>query len=219
MAVNLARFDDHAIRQIRAGRQSLVIHPVNVGVFPHMPTSDVRVESSSGLVQHVPGIHGHQSPWGVEGDTLAVRESWALDLDGWPPPTVEDATSFLYRADMKPGDLAKHQWLDPNDLPRRAFRLFLGVERLQIGRLHRVAQDQAVIHASGVPRSWDDWDGWPPPRLTREDFETASSEHMMEFVWHQRFREGDVWAWDNNPLVWVMRFAVLEAPPEGFHTP
>lgn len=216
MAVHLLRLDDHAIRQIRAGRQSVIVHPVNLGVFPHMPTPDVKVESASGIVQYIPGGTGHQSPFGVVGDGLPVRESWALDLDCWPPPTVEDARTFLYRADASPDTISRHKWENPDDLPARAFRLFLQVEDLRIGRLHKVAADRVLIQASGIPMDWEEWDGWPPPHMTEEDFAVSSPDTVMEYVWRKRFRDGDVWAWDNNPLVWVMRFSVLSNAPEGF---
>lgn len=216
MAVRPWGLDDHAIRQVRAGRQTLILHPVAPGTLDHLPTPAVQMESAAHGMHVLPGQTGFEPLFGREGDVLAIREAWALDPETWPPPTVEDGGGFLYRADQSLERMSRQRWERADQLPARGYRLFLRVASVALTRLHRAAQDRALVHASGIPARWEDWDDWPPPDMSREDFDRCRPVDVLEWVWRKRFRDGDLWAWSANPLVWVIRVEVLPDAPDGF---
>lgn len=216
MAFRPYGLDDHAIRQVRAGRQTLILHPVGPGMLDHLPTPQVQVASAAHGVHILPGRSGFTPLFGQEGDVLAVREAWALDHATWPPPEVADGGAFLYRADVLPERIGRCRWERADLLPARGYRLFLRVASVGLSRLHRLALDRALVHATGMPAQWKDWEGWPPPDMTEEDFDRCSPEDVLQWVWRKRFRDGDLWAWSLNPLVWVVRIEVLPEPPEDF---
>lgn len=97
--------------------------------------------------------HEHRitSPYGVPGDVLWVRETWALAFD-----RVEHAgKEWIYAADPGPEPF---RWRSPIHMPRKASRLTLRVTDVRAERLHAITEAEAK--AEGVEDRTSFASGW-----------------------------------------------------------
>ena len=154
-------------------------------------------------------------PFGVPGDTLWVRETfaWNIDLRTADPGPGE----VFYRADPGLEDLhnddgAPLAWRPSIHMPRRAARIRLRVTSVKVQHLHEITVDDIVAEGVRVPV---DREGNPLIRLTGPhptiDFIDPAKPHTAETF--LRAEWASLWcvtsgraSWDANPLVWVVRF-------------
>lgn len=157
-------------------------------------------------------------PYGLPGDELWVKETW-LPGEGGAPPT--------YRADCPDGKIPEAalrgrksptRWRSPRFMPKAASRFRLRIEGVGSQRLHHISSEHAEWEGA---KSW--WDS-----LTFEEAKArgnAWTEIAVRLGWEKtppdyRGAFGALWcdingadSWWKNPLVWVVHFAVVEAPP------
>ena len=134
------------------------------------------------------------SPYGVPGDRLWVRETWAHDGSQAPP---------LYRADWLcqrdfPGVRCEHgpaRWSPSIFMPRWASRITLEVTGVRVERLQRISEEDA--QAEGV--SADD--------IGRVGLPCYSARQNFERIWE---RINGAESWKSNPWVWVINFRKAE---------
>ncbi|WP_238085276.1 hypothetical protein [Pseudescherichia vulneris] len=163
-------------------------------------------------------------PYGVVGDRIWVRETWAdVNHDGCP--------AVAYRADGEVRDLQEDdgeeddpnlekycfanfypdlisgtegRWTPSIHMPRWASRITLEITAVRVERLSEISEADAA--AEGVPPAGDLLPDHPGAYLTpKGDFATAK-------VAFQRFWEsiyGDD-SWQANPWVWVIEFRRVE---------
>jgi hypothetical protein len=131
-------------------------------------------------------------PYGVVGDKLWVRETWAYAPDG-----------YVYRADyldggdaqgvvdFRTGNVIPLIWKPSIFMPRAASRIQLEVLNVRVERVHSISELDAL--AEGV---------------------TPAIAGVME-GWEHRFAYRDLWNkinsksgvdWDTNPWTWVIEF-------------
>jgi hypothetical protein len=132
-------------------------------------------------------------PYGMPGDQLFVRETWARD--------DEDGAIF-YRADVGSGNgaddwernrldgVARYRWRPSIHMPRWASRCTLDVVGVRIERLQDISEEDAI--AEGVTNSLH----LPGGRFANENY-----AHLWDTI------NGEA-AWDANPWVWVVAFKV-----------
>jgi hypothetical protein len=128
--------------------------------------------------------------FGVPGDTLWVRETWA-----WP-----GEEQVIYRADASAEKLVEHWKTDPNFpqikwrpsifMPRWASRITLRVTDVRVERLASISNDDAAA------------EGWPGPD---ENNSIASAYPIAWYVrvWQSIHGPG---SWKHDPWVWVVSF-------------
>lgn len=126
-------------------------------------------------------------PYGIPGDRLWVRETWALERDGTGCP---DDTGILYRA-TDPGwddEDTGLRWRPSIHMPRTASRILLEVTDVRVQGLKDISEDDA--RAEGYsPRSPDYPVGW------------------FHGLWDTINGAG---AWHQNPWVWAITFRRLQ---------
>jgi hypothetical protein len=114
------------------------------------------------------------------GQTLYVREPWAF---------AEDGRGRVYEADVGPAVAAKRQWQPGRTLPRDASRFLLDVRQVRAEQIQAISESDAKREGM-------------PPGLFDE----------MPIVWFRRLWDGfygrSEFAWEQNPWVWVIDFAV-----------
>lgn len=115
-------------------------------------------------------------PYGVAGDRLWVRETWA-DTMGEPPTAV-------YRADGERHPSSQLKWRPAIHMPRWACRLVLEVTGVRVERLQDISEADAK--AEGV-------DNIRAKVPTHRD--------AYRYLWDDINGFG---AWDKNPWVWVV---------------
>lgn len=135
------------------------------------------------------------TPYGMIGDHLWVRETWARD-EGRPGKPAH----VIYRADKEyPG-----KWRPSIFMPRWASRLQLVVTKIQAERLQFITEDQAILEGV-VP----DAHAQKIAAINGGRFE--GRPHVAQFVtgWARMHRSREHYHWDANPWVWVISFRVL----------
>jgi len=165
-----------------------------------------RVDVLRGLAQ--------KCPYGIPGDRLWVRETWApgdhilkgYDLD--TPEVIAYRADKTAATDLGPIDTYAWNWnlmkWKPSIfMPRWASRIDLEITEVWVQRLQEITEEDAK--AEGV-RLIIDQDGKPLLKLTgaRPIREWTFREHFAELWDSINSKRG--FGWDENPLVWVITF-------------
>lgn len=154
------------------------------------------------------------------GDILWVRETTcqvmlehAHDLlEG-----VRENTLFVYKANVHP-DWMKYarekygyKWKPSIFMPKVACRLFLQVQSIKIERLTEISEEDAILE--GVQKKFStlfkEWRFMDYANI-KDDWRSAVSSFQSLWASINGFN-----SWDDNPLVWVYGFKIVERP-EGF---
>lgn len=156
-------------------------------------------------------------PYGVPGDRLWVRETWALMLHA-------DGEHVHYRAD---GNVPKDhrgnplRWRPSIHMPRAASRITLEVTGVRVERLHAISAADAI--AEGVPISHvagdaDLYKMVPHRKLAYEDGKVIDAVEYAgpaynrcpirayEALWDSINGTREGCGWDANPWVWCVSF-------------
>ena len=152
-------------------------------------------------------------PYGLPGDRLWVRETWAhrADLRCLDP----GPHAYLYAADAPGGryhhdDGADLRWRPSIFMPREAARIRLEVTGVRVERLHDLSVADAA--AEGMASYWRDLDARSATRAgnawtrfaLRHGWEKTAPDYrgLYAALW-ERINGG---TWEANPWVWVVTF-------------
>ncbi len=174
-------------------------------------------------------------PYGVPGDRLWVKETFALceadgpkwfyradsDDDGTIPYLVSGAGGYGGGV----GAMKVDRWKPSIFMPRWASRITLEIEAVRVERLQEISEDGAV--AEGVffkdyGRACAHWGQWqdagdcpaaPATHPQRPGWSWKETTSPKECLGSARFAYGNLWesingagSWDANPHVWVIQF-------------
>ena len=246
-------FSGPMVRAILEGRKTQtrrVIKPQPSDYFcpPWQITRwDCRGEDSNGNVAWAPvylcrpaekvkfGTYTN-SPYGKPGDTLWVRETWAVDKsydnvkprDLWattPVLYIVDGPlcGFTYGEDHTPAEVAEKFTLGKTRpsifMPRWASRIDLPVIDVRIERLQDISEEDAV--AEGISetrlRSTEDSSNnysetpkyhWNPYEVASKSYGTARGAFTA--LWHSINGKRPGCSWEDNPWVWVIEWPKYE---------
>lgn len=154
------------------------------------------------------------------GDTLWVRETWAVgeDLDHVPPSHLRESERFplWYRtADPAPEhDVGRGKWRPSIHMPRWASRISLEVTEVRVERVQDITEEDARAEGVERIREWDEDDmavdpygpdnhGYAPP--------LSSYRRSFELLWDAINGKRPGCAWDANPWVFAISFRRIEA--------
>jgi len=147
-------------------------------------------------------------PFGVPGDRLWVRETWAdLIAAGFDGPeklayfeqylsrdgTHEDPESKRCRLDYGV------KWRPSIHMPRWASRITLEVQNIRVERLQEITEEDA--QAEGVTPFPHDLEG--------DCWTDGKHRTAFEYLWDQINRDRATWS--SNPWVWVVEFKRAES--------
>lgn len=151
-------------------------------------------------------------PYGAVGDTLWLKETWKPNGD-----------SFLYRAD---DEAIEGPWKSSRFMPRSASRILLEITDIRVERVQEISDDNAFdegveSYESGIADTGDS-EYFCRNYLAREG--DASDPWFVWFGYDggdspERSSFRSLWdsinakrglGWDENPLVWVIVFKVVE---------
>lgn len=147
-------------------------------------------------------------PFGVPGDRLWLRETWAR-LTGNGVRTVfrADADPPLSLIDQKPVEHMK--WTPAIYMPRSVSRVLLEIEDVRAERLRAISEADAI--AEGVEPFFTRFPNWGrEQRLTSGEL-CAAAEHRAAYavLWDELNADRG-FTWLSNCWVWVITFRVLE---------
>ncbi len=152
-------------------------------------------------------------PYGVPGDRLWVRETFAWNDPEFEEQDREDAVGrpqdpdgrwCWYRA--TDGEI-DGPWTPSIHMPRWASRLTLGVKAVRVERLQDINEDDAKAEGVEAYASIG-----PDQRVPGPGFNRAllrDQPHRLPFADFWRSINGED-AWEQNPWVWVVEFEVLK---------
>jgi hypothetical protein len=154
-------------------------------------------------------------PYGVPGDRLWVRETWALLCGNpWPDlPSRENlatpplnAERAYYKASF---DRTAPRWRSPIHMPRWASRLTLEVLGVRVERLHEISEADAMAEGASLSGRQLLNDGKDHLRAFRDAWDRLDAKRVAS----ARRREGAEalsFPWAANPWVWVIQFRVVQ---------
>lgn len=122
-----------------------------------------------------------KSSYGVPGDLLWVRETWAMHDE-----------YIIYRADLDDwaclDDCPDHKWKPSIFMPKTACRLWLKVKSVRVERVQEISEDDAICEGT------KGGGGHP-------DFWAGAFHDLWDSINAKRG-----YGWDKNPWVWVIEF-------------
>lgn len=144
--------------------------------------------------------HRVRCPYGVPGDTLWVRETWAVShaVDHLKPGELPHGAGMVYYAATENiGGLLKRPSIF---MPRWASRITLEIAGVRVERL------QDISEADAVEEGVDPLDFEPPP----EENAGYDFSHRAAYarLWEQINGAG---SWEANPYVWVIEFKRVQS--------
>lgn len=138
---------------------------------------------------------GVKCPYGNVGDRLWVRETWQSLATMNQCHRVDDR--FVYRAsDPDWSVMEGWQWRPSIFMPRRACRIMLQIESIQVERLQAITEDEAIAEGAQCA-------GFPASLTNRGAFAS---------LWNKINGAG---SWESNPFVWVVGFSRVAHVPQA----
>jgi len=129
-------------------------------------------------------------PYGVPGDRLWVRETWA-------PHGIGEG-GIAYRADGPEwDDECAIKWKSPRFMPRWASRITLEIESVRVERLVEITEEDAMDE--GVVFRDSCWSATDDPKALRWTTAVGAFRELWESI-------NGPGSWDINPHVWVIKF-------------
>lgn len=208
-------FGGDMVRALPDGRKTqtrriIKIDPQPVAITPHKIGAGFMVEKwkkqqrEMGNFGRCDTIH---CPYGVAGDRIWVRETFAQVPIREPDGGQGDKMGFIYRAD---GDSAfavipdewefMGKWKPSIFMPRIASRITLEITRVRVERLQDISEADAKAEGVIVPdrnpfsSGPGAWEAANPFKFT----------YLL--LWDSLHGKG---AWDKNPWGWVLEFVKL----------
>jgi len=159
-------------------------------------------------------------PYGIPGDLLWVRETWATpgNYDSIKPSELSAShftrDQIVYRATEQYGDVY-YRWRPSIFMPRWASRITLEVVSVRVEQVQEI--DQADAKAEGAPALFGPNN---PPFGYREGFErlwdSINAKRTIIHEWEDddgiihRDKVPGGYSWQSNPWVWAVEFKVVE---------
>lgn len=149
-------------------------------------------------------------PYGIDGDRLWVRETWAHS-------GADKRRALIYRADEGTASLALQapefgKWRPSIFMPRSACRIVLEVIDMRCERLQAISYEDAL--AEGAPDFAEMLSKVPEEQRESKAYGETLEQCARRLQWPQRWYR-QLWeslnakrgfAWKSNPWVWVMEF-------------
>ena len=184
------------VRAILAGAKTQTRRLVKPN--PHKVDGGVPFADAPAWAHAEPGSAVMRCPYGVRGDRLYVRETWAAPhaYDHLPPRLIPQDARIHYAATEDRGGLL---WRPSIHMPRWAGRITLEVTGVRVEQLQEISYEDAKAEGAEFWRNDGTLTELPP-----------CSAHRYEFE--------DLWtsingadSWNANPWVWIVSFRRLDA--------
>ncbi|EMG7857745.1 hypothetical protein LWU76_00120 [Enterobacter hormaechei] len=200
-------FNGEMVRAILDGRKTQtrrIIKDCTVGRDPISKFIQIGKKFIGCYPEDVPELIRECCPYGVPGDRIWVRETWAEA--GASAPDLK-----LYRANY-PAHVPTHyenvppaedvRWTPSIHMPRWASRILLEITDVRVEQLKSISEEEARSEGVAQLREgfWKHYQpGWTQHQL--------SARGSFTTLWESIYGFGE---WDRNPWVWVIEFKRIE---------
>lgn len=136
-------------------------------------------------------------PYGVPGDLLYVKETWAKREDIDPATERSRAVHYLLHRATYEGDIGDEwhyygRWRPSIFMPRWASRITLRVTDVRVERLRDITEEEAITEG---------FYAW-----THRTEGEISARHQFRELWAEINGKRSGCAWEDSPWVWVIQF-------------
>ncbi|OVV02826.1 hypothetical protein [Klebsiella quasipneumoniae] len=192
-------FNAEMVRALLDGRKTQtrrIIKDCTVGRDPISKFIKIGKKFIGCYPEDVPELIRECCPYGVPGDRIWVRETWArYNID-------QNIHDIAYRA-TTPADWPEEgRWRPSIHMPRWASRIVLEITDVRVERLNTISEEDA--RAEGVAKlRWGFWKHYHPGWTQHQ----LSARGSFVTLWKSIY--GDE-SWNSNPWVWVIEFKRVE---------
>ncbi|HCD7856168.1 TPA: hypothetical protein ND585_004688 [Klebsiella pneumoniae] len=205
-------FNAEMVRALLDGRKTQtrrIIKDCTVGRDPISKFIKIGKKFIGCYPEDVPELIRECCPYGVPGDRIWVRETWArYNID-------QNIHDIAYRA-TTPADWPEEgRWRPSIHMPRWASRILLEITDVRVERLNAISPEDA--ESEGLERTnftgFGDEPGlpsYPEPDVYFDPLKKQWKEYPPEAfagLWESIYGEG---SWLANPWVWVIEFKRVE---------
>ncbi|EMD6397422.1 TPA: hypothetical protein ACXHUQ_004918 [Klebsiella pneumoniae] len=205
-------FNAEMVRALLDGRKTQtrrIIKDCTVGRDPISKFIKIGKKFIGCYPEDVPELIRECCPYGVPGDRIWVRETWArYNID-------QNTHDIAYRA-TTPADWPEEgRWRPSIHMPRWASRIVLEITDVRVERLNAISPEDA--ESEGLERTnftgFGDEPGlpsYPEPDVYFDPLKKQWKEYPPEAfagLWKSIYGEG---SWKANPWVWVISFKRVE---------
>lgn len=200
-------FNSEMVRAILDGRKTQtrrIIKDCTVGRDPISKFIQIGKKFIGCYPEDVPELIRECCPYGVPGDRIWVRETWAEA--GASAPDLK-----LYRANY-PAHVPTHyenvppaedvRWTPSIHMPRWASRILLEITDVRVEQLKSISEEEA--RSEGVAQLCEGFWKHYQPGWTQHQLSARGS---FATLWESIYGFGE---WDRNPWVWVIEFKRIE---------
>lgn len=151
-----------------------------------------------------------KSPYGLKGDLLWVRESFAI----WhsPEPTVR------FKADVNTDEQKVYKWKPSIHMPKKDARIWLQITDVRVERLQDVSEEDAKAEGVSLHNRGKFYFNYTPKyeEVTQMVYDCWSAKDSFNTLWKAINGCNN---WQENPWVWVVKFSVIskKGMPETQH--
>ena len=208
-------FNAEMVRALLDGRKTQtrrIIKDCTVGRDPISKFIKIGKKFIGCYPEDVPELIRECCPYGVPGDRIWVRETWAEA--GASAPDLK-----LYRANypehvpsiyenVPPAE--EFRWTPSIHMPRTASRILLEITDVRVERLNAISEEDAEaegIDMEALYDSQDCYDCIADHNMTGRPTVTGAFKYLWESIYGE---EG----WKSNPWVWVIEFKRVEGGAE-----
>ena len=157
------------------------------------------------LVSRKPHDFLVKCPYGLEGDRLWVRETWAHDEPNCDDIHCGNPDHIWYHANetkiVADSFAGKARWRPSIHMPRWASRINLEILKIRVERLQDITKED--ISAEGIKRTAGG--EWLAPLAGVPDYPWDYAHEAYAALWND-LNDKRGYGWDVNPFVWIIEF-------------
>lgn len=193
-------FNGEMVRALLDGRKTQtrrIIKVCTVGRDPISKFIQIGKRFIGCYPEDVPELIRECCPYGVPGDRIWVRETWArYNID-------QESHDMAYRATTPEDWPEEGRWRPSIHMPRWASRITLEITEVRVERLNDISEEDA--RSEGIIDGGCLTCGEPEPCGCSNPCPDATD--AFAYLWQSIYGEEN---WNANPWVWVIKFRRVE---------
>lgn len=189
-------------------RRIIKPQPLSISWFEHQNGWCARVREDTGSAEH-PAYIMVPCPYGVVGDRLWVRESWAWPGEEFHLYKGSPVDARIVEEWKKDPNCCQVKWTPSIHMPRWACRTVLEITSIKVERLKEISEADALAEIGALETVTQEWVDGCVPGTQAHDLATRLVGKQIR----AKLSFMNLWiaingkeSWKLNPWVWVLTF-------------